>query len=77
MPSCIARIDLGDQNRIELLSDNIVNLNKARKAKAKSDKQRKASANSVKFGRTKAEKSKDKAVSDKSVTFLDGHKKEP
>ena len=35
---------------------DVVNLNKFRKAKARADKEKRASENRVKFGRTKAEK---------------------
>ena len=54
----------------------IVNLNKARKARARADKKARADANAVKFGRTKAEKSLDKAKSDKARSDLDAHKRD-
>ncbi|NIZ10352.1 DUF4169 family protein [Pseudooceanicola sp. HF7] len=54
----------------------IVNLNQARKAKARSDKRSEADANAVKFGRTKAEKSLEKARLDKAARLLDGHKQD-
>ena len=57
------------------MTGNVVNLNKAKKARAKADKQSKASANSVKFGRTKAQKSLERTEAEKSVAFLDGHNK--
>ena len=38
------------------MAADIVNLNKFRKAKARVDKEKRASENRVKFGRTKAEK---------------------
>lgn len=43
------------------MTGEIVNLNKARKAKARADKDRKAEENRVRFGRTKAEREKDEA----------------
>ena len=55
----------------------IVNLNRARKAKARADKDAKAAENRVVFGRTKAEKQKaaaEKRIADKIV---DAHKREP
>ena len=38
-----------------------INLNKARKAKVRADKEKRATQNRVKFGRTKAEKASDMA----------------
>ena len=38
----------------------IINLNKRRKAKKKSDKEKKAAENRVKFGRTEQEKQREK-----------------
>lgn len=54
----------------------VVNLNKARKARARSDRKARADENAVKFGRTKAEKAKDRAATDKTARDLDGHKRE-
>ena len=53
----------------------IVNLNKARKARARADGKARADANAVKFGRTKAEKSLDKANADKARSDLDAHRR--
>ena len=58
------------------MTGNVVNLNKARKARAKMDKKSKAASNSVKFGRTNSEKLSDTSKTKKEVAFLDGHKKE-
>ena len=57
-------------------ADPPINLNKARKARAKSEKRRQADANAVKFGRPKAERDKDAAEAAKTVRHLDGHKRE-
>ena len=54
-----------------------VNLNKVRKARARADKKARADENAVKFGRTKAEKQRDRAETERSVTRLDGHKRDP
>ena len=51
-----------------------VNLNRFRKAKARADKKARAEENSVKFGRTKAEKDLDKARAEKAVTSIEQHK---
>jgi len=53
---------------------SVVNLNKARKAKARADKTVWANANSAKFGRPKSEKSQQKALFDLASKQLDGHK---
>ena len=54
----------------------IVNLNKARKSRARAAARSQADANAVKFGRTKHEKLKDRAEADKATRDLDGHKRE-
>lgn len=55
----------------------IVNLNRARKAKARTDKQARAASNRVRHGRTRAEKAKDSAEKDRLRNMLDGARKEP
>ena len=54
-----------------------INLNKARKAKAKRDARQRADENAVKFGRTKAEKARDKSETDRAKSTLEQHKREP
>jgi hypothetical protein len=54
----------------------ILNLNQARKAKAKTDAKTKAVENRAKFGRTKADKALDAARADKLKRDLDGAKRE-
>ena len=53
-----------------------VNLNKARKARARDAARKQADANAVKFGRTKAEKDLDKARSDQAAASLDAHRRD-
>lgn len=53
-----------------------INLNKARKAKARSDKAQNAAENHVKFGRTKAEKALEKARATKAAKDTDAHKRD-
>ncbi|MDU8929187.1 DUF4169 family protein [Alisedimentitalea sp. MJ-SS2] len=55
----------------------IVNFNKARKARAKVKKRAQADENAVKFGRSKARKSLDQARADKATRELDGKKRDP
>ena len=51
----------------------IINLNKTRKAKALVEREKKASHNRVKFGRTKQEKNAEKLKTDKLKKFLKDH----
>jgi capsule polysaccharide export protein KpsE/RkpR len=53
----------------------IINLRRARKAKAKSQSETKADANRVAFGRTKAEKQATAAVKSLEARRLEGHKR--
>lgn len=53
---------------------NIINLNKKRKARARLEKEKKASENRIKFGRTKQEKQLEKQEKERNDRFLDNHK---
>lgn len=55
----------------------IVNLNKARKARAKADRQAEAAANRAKHGRTGTEKAADRAAADRRRALLDGARLDP
>ncbi len=55
----------------------IINLKRARKAKARRDAAEAAAENRVRFGRTRAETSAGRALADKAARALDGHKLEP
>ena len=55
---------------------DILSLSKARKSKAKADKEACASENRVKFGRTRAEKAVDKARQDPTEKSIDAHKRD-
>ena len=57
--------------------DNVVNFNKARKAKARHQKVIKAAENRVKFGRRKSDKQKAADLTKKLQKHLDGHKRGP
>jgi hypothetical protein len=54
----------------------IVNLNRARKAKAKAEAGKTAEANRAKFGRTKAERDAEAADKARRDALLDGAKRE-
>jgi hypothetical protein len=53
-----------------------INLNKARKAKARADKQQRAAENRIKYGRTKAQKATDKLSQQQTVRRLDQSKRD-
>jgi hypothetical protein len=55
----------------------IVNLNKARKAKLKDQAQTTAAENRVKHGRTKAEKAAAKAEAERAARALEQTRREP
>lgn len=55
---------------------DLINLNKARKERARADKSAKAAENRVAFGRTKAEKEVEKAEAQKAARLLDGHRRD-
>ena len=57
-------------------ADNVVNLNRIRKAKDKKSKMRNAEENRVRFGRTKAQKTDDAKQSSKQKHLLDQHRLE-
>ena len=54
----------------------IVNLNRARKARDKAAAKRTAEANRLTFGRTRAERDATKAERERASAMLDGHKLE-
>ena len=56
---------------------DIVNLNRARKAKARSDKEAQAAQNRIAFGRTKAEKQQAAAEKARADRQIDDHKRTP
>ena len=53
-----------------------VNLNKVRKARARAEKRARADENAVKFGRSKADKDRDRMMSERAVHKLDQHKRD-
>lgn len=55
----------------------IINLNKARKARAKAEAAREAAANRAAHGRSRAEKDLARARTDKRERELDGARREP
>ena len=55
---------------------DIVNLRRARKAKARADKEREATAKRALFGRTKAEKARQAAERGQAARALESHRRE-
>lgn len=53
---------------------DIINFNKKRKSNIKVEKEKKATENRIKFGRTKKEKLVDKQEKERADRHLDGHK---
>ena len=56
------------------MADAPINLNRARKARARLQKSRQADENAVKFGLTKAERSRQAAERHMARALLDSHK---
>lgn len=54
----------------------LVNLNRARKARARTDAETKAAENRVRFGRTKAERHLEQARAEKARKDIDSGKRE-
>lgn len=54
----------------------IVNLRQARKRKARAERENQAAENRAKFGKTMAEKLKDKAIKALDDRRLEGHKRD-
>jgi hypothetical protein len=55
---------------------DIVNLRRARKAKARTDKESEATANRALFGRTKAEKTRQAAERKQAARALESHRRD-
>ena len=56
---------------------DIVNLRRARKAKAHAEREKTAADNRVAFGRSKVEKQVTKAERDRAARAIDAHRREP
>jgi hypothetical protein len=55
---------------------DIINLNRAKKARSKADEKAAASANRAKFGRTTAEKDADRMSAEAIARHVDAHKRD-
>lgn len=56
---------------------DIINLNKVRKLKARTDAARRADENRIRFGRSKDEKQRERNETAEAAKKLDGHKLDP
>ena len=54
----------------------VINLNKARKARDEADKRTTAERNAAVHGRSKADKARDKNVTERAERDLDGHRRD-
>ena len=52
----------------------MINLNRARKSRARTEKAARGAENAVKFGRAKDQRALERRLDDKAKTQLDGHK---
>jgi hypothetical protein len=59
------------------MSADIVNLRRARKDKARGDREQKAADNRLAFGRTKNEKALTRAERERAAKAIDRHRREP
>jgi hypothetical protein len=59
------------------MTGQVVNLNKARKARAKAAAKAGADANAARFGRTRAERAAEAAEERRKATHLDAHRRDP
>jgi Domain of unknown function (DUF4169) len=57
------------------MTADIVNLRRARKAKARADKERVAAQNRRAFGRTRAERTAEAAEHERAERHIDGHRR--
>ncbi|WP_077383544.1 DUF4169 family protein [Mesorhizobium prunaredense] len=55
---------------------DIVNLRQARKRKARAEQERLAEQNRALHGRSKADRERDRSISDKAEKFVAGHRRE-
>ena len=53
---------------------DVVNLNRFRKTRDRAERAKEAEANRIKFGRTKAEKTRDRLEGERDAQALDGKK---
>jgi hypothetical protein len=56
---------------------DIINLRRARKTKARGEREKQAEANRIEFGRTRSEKEATRAEQERSARAIDAHKRDP
>ena len=58
------------------MAGGVVNLRAARKARERDEKRAKGDTNAAKFGRTKAQKAREKTEAERARATLDAHRRE-
>lgn len=58
------------------MSETPINLNRARKSRARAESKARADENAARFGRTKAQKNGERAEADRAAQRLSDHKRE-
>jgi hypothetical protein len=58
------------------MTDKVVNLRMARKARARTEKAARADASAARHGRTKAQRAAEEAAAERARRALDGHERE-
>ncbi|WP_172329357.1 DUF4169 family protein [Mangrovicoccus sp. HB161399] len=58
------------------MADKPISLSKFRKTRQREEARKQADGNAAKFGRTKAEKARDRQDSERSTRHLDGHRRD-
>jgi primase-polymerase (primpol)-like protein len=59
------------------MTADIVNLRRARKSKARTEREKQAADNRLAFGRSKSEKTLAKSERDLALKAIEGHRREP
>ena len=59
------------------MSAKVINLRQARKAATRSGNRQKADENAARFGRSKAQRDREKADATRAASHLDAHERDP
>ncbi|MFO0737585.1 MAG: DUF4169 family protein [Labilithrix sp.] len=59
------------------MADNVVNLNRFRKKKARAEKAKQAEINRIRHGRTQAEKDRERIERERAARLIEGKRLEP
>jgi hypothetical protein len=67
----------GKREEAQTMTDNVINLNKARKARDRAARETTAQQNRARFGQTKADKTKTLTIAEKLKQALDAARRDP